>query len=94
VTWCPWAAATRPLWDPNTIVFMSLSKLGLPSVRTGIVVVPGEFFFPGLEEDWQHKKECLRVSYAHDPDKVAKGIKTTCEEAKRARGPNKKPLAQ
>jgi valine--pyruvate aminotransferase len=27
-----------PIWNPNTIVCMSLSKLGLPGVRTGIVV--------------------------------------------------------
>ncbi len=30
----------EPYWDDNTIVSMSLSKLGLPSVRTGIVVAP------------------------------------------------------
>lgn len=29
-----------PYWDPNTILLMSLSKLGLPSARTGIVVGP------------------------------------------------------
>lgn len=30
----------QPYWDPNTILSLSLSKLGLPSVRTGIVVAP------------------------------------------------------
>jgi valine--pyruvate aminotransferase len=30
----------EPYWDENTIVSMSLSKLGLPSVRTGIIVAP------------------------------------------------------
>ncbi len=28
----------EPYWDPNVILSMSLSKLGLPSVRTGIVI--------------------------------------------------------
>lgn len=28
----------QPVWNPNTIVCMSLSKLGLPGLRTGIVV--------------------------------------------------------
>jgi len=28
----------RPLWDESVILFMSLSKLGLPGLRTGIVV--------------------------------------------------------
>jgi valine--pyruvate aminotransferase len=32
----------RPLWDDNTIVCMSLSKLGLPGVRTGIVIARPE----------------------------------------------------
>jgi valine--pyruvate aminotransferase len=31
---------TRPRWTDNTILVMSLSKLGLPSVRTGIVLGP------------------------------------------------------
>ncbi|UCC96780.1 MAG: valine--pyruvate transaminase [Phycisphaerales bacterium] len=32
----------RPIWDRNTIFCMSLSKLGLPAVRTGIVVAAEE----------------------------------------------------
>jgi len=32
----------EPYWDPNTIVCLSLSKLGLPGVRTGIVVAREE----------------------------------------------------
>ena len=32
----------KPLWNENTIVCMSLSKLGLPAVRTGIVIANEE----------------------------------------------------
>ncbi len=32
----------RPTWDQNTIFCMSLSKLGLPSARTGIVIANEE----------------------------------------------------
>jgi len=32
----------RPRWDANTIVTMSLSKLGLPGLRTGIVIAREE----------------------------------------------------
>jgi valine--pyruvate aminotransferase len=28
----------RPIWNENTVVCMSLSKLGLPGVRTGIII--------------------------------------------------------
>lgn len=34
--------AVQPVWDPNTVVCMSLSKLGLPALRTGIVVASEE----------------------------------------------------
>jgi valine--pyruvate aminotransferase len=32
----------KPLWNDNTVVCMSLSKLGLPGVRTGIVIARPE----------------------------------------------------
>ena len=32
----------RPHWNENTILVLSLSKLGLPGVRTGIVVANEE----------------------------------------------------
>jgi valine--pyruvate aminotransferase len=32
----------QPLWNPNTVVCMSLSKLGLPNLRTGIVIASRE----------------------------------------------------
>jgi valine--pyruvate aminotransferase len=34
--------AATPFWDENTILLLSLSKLGLPGVRTGIVVAAPE----------------------------------------------------
>ena len=42
----------------------------------GIFVIAGEHFFPGLESDnWSHKHECIRLSYAGDPKTVETGIK-------------------
>ena len=32
----------KPFWDDNTILLLSLSKLGLPGIRTGIVVANPE----------------------------------------------------
>jgi hypothetical protein len=31
-----------------------------------VLVVPGHNFFVGMDDDWEHKHECLRVSYAQD----------------------------
>lgn len=30
--------------------------------QVGVIVVPGNSFFPGLREDWAHKHQCLRIS--------------------------------
>lgn len=40
----------------------------------GLIVVSGHYFFPGLEGEWQHKNECIRVNYAQDAQVVIKGI--------------------
>ena len=50
----------------------------------GVVVVPGHYFFPGLKEDWRHRYECLRVSYAQPDELVRRGIAIIAEEARRA----------
>ncbi len=36
-------SAATPLWNENVILCMSLSKLGLPGIRTGIVIAREEF---------------------------------------------------
>ncbi|WP_372796060.1 valine--pyruvate transaminase [Pontiella sp.] len=51
------------------------------------LVVPGSFFFPGLENEyWQHKHECIRVTYAQNEQTVARGVETICDEVKRLYG--------
>lgn len=40
----------------------------------GLIVVSGHYFFPGLDQDWQHKNECIRLNYAQDSEVVEKGI--------------------
>ena len=48
-----------------------------------VIVVPGQYFFPGLAEPWSHTHECLRVSYAQDDDVIARGIEIIAKEIKR-----------
>ncbi len=52
--------------------------------KRGVLVVPGNYFFPGLKETWRHKNECIRVNYSQDAGTVAAGIKIIAEEVKRA----------
>lgn len=49
-----------------------------------VLVVSGHFFFPGLEQEWQHQHECIRVTYSQDEEQVAKGVKIIAEEVKKA----------
>jgi valine--pyruvate aminotransferase len=48
--------------------------------KRGVLIVPGHYFFPGLEDDWEHKQQCIRISYAQDIDKVAAGLKIIADE--------------
>jgi valine--pyruvate aminotransferase len=49
----------------------------------GVLVVPGESFFPGLEEDgWQHKRECIRINYGQDEAAVERGIGVLAKEVR------------
>ena len=49
-----------------------------------VLVVSGHFFFPGIDDGWQHEQECIRVTYSQDDEKVAQGIQIIAEEVKKA----------
>jgi len=50
----------------------------------GVFVLSGHHFFPGLEEPWQHARECLRINYSQPRDNVQAGIAAIAEEVRRA----------
>lgn len=52
--------------------------------KRGVLIVAGEHFFPGLNEPWPHQRECIRVSYALNPDLLKKGIDIIADEVARA----------
>lgn len=43
--------------------------------KRGVLVVSGHHFFPGLEEDWRHCHECIRVTYCQDAEVVEEGAR-------------------
>ena len=49
-----------------------------------VLVLSGHNFFPGLEDEWQHRSECLRVTFSQDSASVRKGISIIAEEVRRA----------
>ncbi len=52
--------------------------------RRGVLVVQGRYFFYGLEEEWAHTHQCIRISYCQPPEKVRRGIGIIAEEVRRA----------
>ncbi|MGB1238830.1 MAG: valine--pyruvate transaminase [Pseudomonadales bacterium] len=50
----------------------------------GVIIVPGHNFFVGIEDDWAHKRQCIRVSYAADSATVKSGIEIIGEEVRKA----------
>lgn len=78
---------------PEGAIFLWLWFEGLPITSEelyqrlkarGLLVVPGQNFFPGMDDSWSHKDECIRVSYAQDAAVVQAGVKIIAEEVARA----------
>lgn len=77
---------------PEGAIFLWLWFEGLPISSQelyerlkarGVLVVPGEHFFMGVEtHDWPHAKECIRVTYSQAPEQVEAGIKVIAEEVR------------
>ncbi len=49
-----------------------------------VIVIPGEYFFFGLDEEWEHSRQCIRLNYAQDAEYVEEGIRILGEEAAKA----------
>ena len=70
------------LWFPGLPV--SSQELYLRLKQRGVLIIPGQYFFPGLDDDpWQHKQECIRMTYSMNDDVVREGIKIIAEEVKK-----------
>ncbi|NJM73271.1 MAG: valine--pyruvate transaminase [Scytonema sp. RU_4_4] len=42
--------------------------------QVGVIVVPGSTFFPGLEEEWEHKQQCVRISLTASDEEIVTGM--------------------
>ena len=79
---------------PEGAFFLWLWMPGLPITSAdlyerlkgrGVVVVSGHYFFPGLEDDdWPHKHQCIRISYADDWHRIERGLAILIDEVRRA----------
>ena len=79
---------------PEGAFFLWLWMPGLPITNAAlyerlkkrdVIVVSGHYFFPGREDDdWPHKRECIRISYADDRERTERGLDIVAEEVRRA----------
>lgn len=78
---------------PEGAIFLWLWFEGLPITsqelyerlkQRGVLIVPGHNFFVGMDDDWPHKHECIRVSYAQDRATVEQGIAIIAQEVRKA----------
>jgi valine--pyruvate aminotransferase len=70
------------LWFPELSI--SSGELYERLKARGVLIVPGHYFFPGLDEVWRHREECLRLNYSQDDAVVEKGIAILADEVKKA----------
>ena len=70
------------LWFPGLPI--SCAQLYQRLKDRGVLVIPGHYFFPGLSEDWEHKHECIRLTYSQPADVVERGIAIIADVVKRA----------
>jgi len=52
----------------------------------GVFIIPGEYFFIGLQDaqNWKHASECLRMNYIAPEKDLENGIKIIAEEVNKA----------
>lgn len=46
----------------------------------GVLMVPGHFFFPGLEQAWPHTHQCMRMNYVPDAENIERAVQILAEE--------------
>jgi len=78
---------------PEGAIFLWLWFEGLPITckelykrlkDRGVLIVPGEDFFVGLDKSWAHTHECIRISYAQDSEVVMQGVEIIAQEVRAA----------
>jgi valine--pyruvate aminotransferase len=81
--------------SPEGAIFLWLWLPGLPISsaelyrrlkQAGVFVLSGHYFFPGLEEPWRHRDECLRISFAQEESVVREGIRLIAAEVRKVFG--------
>ena len=52
--------------------------------QRGVLVAPGQNVIVGIGDDWNHKHQCLRATYAQHAHVVRRGVELIAEEVRAA----------
>ena len=63
---------------------ISTSELYQRLKARNVLIIPGEHFFPGIDEHWQHSHECVRITYSQDDATVEEGLRRLAAEVRNA----------
>ena len=54
--------------------------------QVGVIAVPGSTFFPGLQQEWEHKQQCLRISLTATETEISEAMQRLTKVAARVYG--------
>ncbi len=66
------------IWLPNLKI--SSEELYQKLKEKSVYIIPGEAFFIGVDKNWKHQYQCIRINYAKDKDTLIKGLKLIYNE--------------
>lgn len=66
------------LWLPELPI--STHELYQRLKAKSVIVMPGETFFFGLQDDWPHAQQCIRLTYCQPPVVLEQAVKLIAEE--------------
>lgn len=66
------------LWFP--LLKISSRELYERLKKRHVLIVSGHHFFFGLDADWPHSLQCIRINASREPEEVARGLEIIAEE--------------
>ncbi len=66
------------LWFPDLKI--TSEELYQQLKAKGVYIIPGHNFFIGMDDDWPHQHQCIRINYAKDEIILRKGLKLIFQE--------------
>ena len=66
------------LWFPDLKI--TSEELYQQLKAKGVYIIPGHNFFIGMDDDWPHQHQCIRINYAKDEETLRKGLELIYNE--------------